>query len=93
MFDSGTAHQNAFYQAFAARVENLKQQGTDFNLRSIRRRMVKKSKLRKSKCSRIWAVLFSYETWIIISLIAFGGLCMAAMRQILCDPGRSDLST
>ncbi|CAM6056945.1 unnamed protein product [Sphagnum tenellum] len=80
-------------KAFVARVEDLKRQGTDFNFRNIRGRMVKKSKLRKDKCSNIWAVLFSYETWIIITLIAFGGLCMAAMRQILCDPGQSDLST
>ncbi|CAM6014963.1 unnamed protein product [Sphagnum balticum] len=80
-------------KALVARVEELKQKGTDFNLRSIRRRMVKKSKLRKNKYGNIWAVLFSYETWIIVSLIAFGGLCMAAMRQILCDPGRSHLST
>ncbi|KAH8937848.1 hypothetical protein BDL97_16G050900 [Sphagnum fallax] len=80
-------------KAFVARVEDLKRQGTDFNFRNIKGRMVKKSKLRKNKCRNIWAVLFSYETWIIITLIAFGGLCMAAMRQILCDPGRSYLST
>ncbi|KAH9537385.1 hypothetical protein CY35_16G050600 [Sphagnum magellanicum] len=80
-------------KGFVARVQQLKEQGTDFNLQRIKRRMVQKSKLRKKKCSNIWAGLFSYETWIIITLIAFGGLCMAAMRQILCDPGHSDLST
>ncbi|CAK9261094.1 unnamed protein product [Sphagnum jensenii] len=35
------------------------------------------------------AILVSYETWLVVSVIAFGGLCIVAMRQILCNPGHS----
>jgi hypothetical protein len=37
-------------------------------------------------------ILVSPVIWLVVSVIAFGGLCMLAMRQILCNPGHSLLS-
>jgi hypothetical protein len=37
-------------------------------------------------------ILVSSVIWLVVSVIAFGGLCMLAMRQILCNPGHSLLS-
>ncbi|KAH9544242.1 hypothetical protein CY35_13G108200 [Sphagnum magellanicum] len=34
-------------------------------------------------------ILVSPVIWLVVSVIAFGGLCMLAMRQILCNPGHS----
>ncbi|KAH9544236.1 hypothetical protein CY35_13G108100 [Sphagnum magellanicum] len=41
--------------------------------------------------SRMWwkEILVGYGTLLVVSVIAFGGLCMVAMRQIVCNPGHS----
>jgi len=38
-------------------------------------------------------MLVDYGTGLVVSVIAFGGLCMVAMRQIVCHPGQSLPST
>jgi hypothetical protein len=34
-------------------------------------------------------ILFSNGYWLLVSVILFGGLCMLAMRQIVCNPGKT----
>jgi len=47
------------------------------------------SEFTNNSCSWWKEMLVSYGIWLVVSVIAFGGLCMLAMRQILCNPGQS----
>jgi hypothetical protein len=48
-----------------------------------------KSDLFNYSCTSWNKILVSYGTWLVVAVIAFGGLCMVALHQILCNPGHS----
>lgn len=86
-----------YSQAYLNKVLRLKSEGTNFDFRKSLRQEEEEAYWKYQRpdirVNRTWSHFFSYETGLVVSLIPFSGLCMAAMCQILCDPGRSYLST
>jgi hypothetical protein len=68
-------------------VEKLKEFGTQFDFkRPYLEGDVKKPQ--ESKYADVYLFLISYEGGLVATLILFGGLCLATIRQILCNPSR-----
>jgi len=66
-------------------VEELKRLGTDFDFKqTYLKEDVQKPK--ESKYAAVYSLLISYEGGLVATLILFGGLCLATIRQILCNP-------
>jgi hypothetical protein len=66
-------------------VEKLKQSGPAFDFKKIYSDK-DKQKPKESKYAQGYFLLISYEGGLVATLILFGGLCLATIRQILCNP-------
>jgi hypothetical protein len=75
------------FQAYLHRVDKLKEFGAAFEFKEpYLERDVQKP--RESKYTYIYLLLISYEGGLVATLILFGGLCLATIRQILCNPSQ-----
>ncbi|CAK9202549.1 unnamed protein product [Sphagnum troendelagicum] len=71
-------------------LEELNYRGIDFNFQWFRTMHSRKRRRASHTASALWKDIFDRSgTWLVLSVIAFGGLCLVAMRQIVCNPGHS----
>ncbi|CAK9863608.1 unnamed protein product [Sphagnum jensenii] len=74
-------------RAYLNRVNKLKEFGTEFDFNNTcSEEDVRKPK--ESKYADVYSLLISYEGGLVATLILFGGLCLATIRQILCNPSQ-----
>ncbi len=68
-------------------MEKLKEFGTAFDFNKIYwDEAVQKPK--ESKYADVYLLFISYEGGLVATLILFGGLCLATICQILCNPSQ-----
>ncbi|CAM6066781.1 unnamed protein product [Sphagnum tenellum] len=81
-------------KVFLARVRKLKQQGIEFSFQGcadeedqqVKAKHAKLATAPKGACATFLGLLISYEVGVVVAIILFGGLCLVAMNQILCNP-------
>ncbi|CAK9860766.1 unnamed protein product [Sphagnum jensenii] len=81
-------------QVLDARVRKLKEQGIKFSFQTcadeednlVKARPAKLAAAHKGACATFLGLLISYEAGVVVVIILFGGLCLVAMNQILCNP-------
>jgi hypothetical protein len=75
------------FQAYLNRVDKLKDLGTAFDFKkTYSEEDVRKPQ--ESKYADVYLLLISYEGGLVATLIVFGGLCLATICQILCNPSQ-----
>jgi len=75
-------------------VQQLKQQGIEFSFqkcaveenKAVKAKHPKLAAARQGACATYLGLLISYEAGVVVAIILFGGLCLVAMNQILCNP-------
>ncbi|CAM6051368.1 unnamed protein product [Sphagnum compactum] len=74
-------------KAYLNRVDKLKELGTAFDFKKIYLEE-EVQKPQESKYAAVYLLLISYEGGLVATLILFGGLCLATICQILCNPSQ-----